>query len=358
MSPRTRWSAAVAVMAVLLGAGVYWLAPHETPAHVSTAVDAAAASTAAAPMATANASALPSTAQVQAAAQSSGFVTGLEQLPQSLQGTEVDGEILIDDQKNLHPTRGLRRLFDYFLSTVGEQPLPTVIARVEAYLRSHTPEPARAQALDLFRRYLQVLDDFRHVKQAGGTAQLDLDAVARQKAEVNQIRHRHLSNAEVQAFYGDEDALDDYTMASLRIQQNPTLSASEKARQLGDLSRQQPAALNIEQKTLQQYQQLETLTAELKARNASPQELQAMRVQLVGPEAAARLNALDQDNALWGQRVREYLQARDAIFKQNPGNSTAQTQQIEALRHSMNFSEEDQRRLPTFEQHPDLLKTP
>jgi hypothetical protein len=35
-------------------------------------------------------------------------------LPKSLQGTQVDGEIIIDENKQLVVTAGLRRLFDYF----------------------------------------------------------------------------------------------------------------------------------------------------------------------------------------------------------------------------------------------------
>lgn len=343
--------AGAAALAALLGAGVYWLAPSES-AQAPVARTAAPTS---AP-ASAPASALPDAQQIQAAQRAQGFVTGLERLPASLQGTSVDGEILIDEQKNLHVSRGLRQLFDYFLSTVGEESLPTVVARVEAYLRNHTPQPAQNQVIDLFHRYLQVLDDLRHVKQAGGSTQLDLDAVTRQKAEVNQIRHRHLSNEEIKAFYGEEDALDDYTLASLRIQQNPQLSATEKARQLADLAQQQPASLSAQQKTLQQYQQLETLTAELRARNASPQELQAMRTQLVGAEAASRLEALDQETASWNQRVSQYLSARQQILQQNASNPAAQTQQIEALRQQMGFDAEAQKRLPTFEAHPELLK--
>ena len=122
------------------------------------------------------------------------------------------------------------------------------------------------------------------------------------------------------------------------------------------LAQQQPASLSAQQKTLQQYQQLETLTAELRARNASPQELQAMRTQLVGAEAASRLEALDQETASWNQRVSQYLSARQQILQQNASNPAAQAQQIEALRQQMGFDAEAQKRLPTFEAHPELLK--
>src|SRR5688572_28455160 len=38
-------------------------------------------------------------------------------LPASLQGTTPDGEVTLDAQGRIRPTPGLRRLFDYFLSS-------------------------------------------------------------------------------------------------------------------------------------------------------------------------------------------------------------------------------------------------
>ena len=67
------------------------------------------------------------------------FITGLEDLPRSLQGTKVDGEIIIDANKQLVVTEGLRRLFDYFLSALGEEDEATIIQRVESYIRNHSP---------------------------------------------------------------------------------------------------------------------------------------------------------------------------------------------------------------------------
>ena len=85
------------------------------------------------------------------------FTTGLENLPRSLQGTEVDGEIIIDENKQLVVTEGLRRLFDYFLSALGEEDEAVIYARVESYIRSHTPEPAASQAMKIFDQYIAYL---------------------------------------------------------------------------------------------------------------------------------------------------------------------------------------------------------
>ena len=78
-------------------------------------------------------------------------------LPKSLQGTQVDGEIIIDENKQLVVTAGLRRLFDYFLSAQGEEPLTQIEQRVIAYIREHTPEPAASQAVNIFQNYLTYL---------------------------------------------------------------------------------------------------------------------------------------------------------------------------------------------------------
>ena len=45
-------------------------------------------------------------------------------LPKSLQGTQVDGEIIIDENKQLVVTAGLRRLFDYFCQHKGRAVKP------------------------------------------------------------------------------------------------------------------------------------------------------------------------------------------------------------------------------------------
>ena len=57
--------------------------------------------------------------------------TGLEGLPRSLDGTEVDGDAQADAAGHLKPDFALRRLFDYFLSTVGEEPQARVRERLD-----------------------------------------------------------------------------------------------------------------------------------------------------------------------------------------------------------------------------------
>lgn len=280
------------------------------------------------------------------------FITGLEQLPASLAGTDVDGEILIDEHKNLHVTRGLRNFFDYFLSAVGEEPLPIVVDRVKAYIRYRTPEPAQSQTIALFDQYIAYRAALGDIPEAGGTSadQLDLDAVMQQKAAEQRLRQNFFDQNTILAFFGDDDAYDQYTVQSLKIAQSSQLSEAEKAKQTADLLQQLPKHLQDSMQTSMQYQTLAQLTTQWKARAGSAAELHQIRTNLVGPEATQRLEALDQENNQWQTRIDTYLKDYRPIIN-NPQWSTEQKQlMITSLRRQQGFSDTEQLRLPAFEQ--------
>ncbi|MGB5877292.1 MAG: lipase chaperone, partial [Psychrobacter nivimaris] len=127
------------------------------------------------------------------------FVTGLENLPRSLKGTQIDGEIIIDENKQLVVTEGLRRLFDYFLSALGEEEEAVIFARVESYIRHHTPEPAASQAVTIFNQYVAYLKALPEIEkrygnlqlQATKSGELDLNAVAQQKQDIANLRQQY-----------------------------------------------------------------------------------------------------------------------------------------------------------------------
>ncbi|MBW8779630.1 MAG: lipase chaperone, partial [Burkholderiales bacterium] len=73
----------------------------------------------------------------------------------SLAGTTPDGgaRATADDALVLDPS--LIRLFDYWLTTVGEQPIASIRAQVERDLDGRLGPRAARQAKDVFARYVQ-----------------------------------------------------------------------------------------------------------------------------------------------------------------------------------------------------------
>lgn len=279
------------------------------------------------------------------------FVTGTENLPRSLEGTEVDGEIIINENKQLVVTNGLRRLFDYFLTTQGEEDLATIIARVEAYINSRVPEPARSQAISLFHKYLDYLKATANISEAGGkpASQIDINAVIAQKKQLADLQKQYFTADTIKAFFGIENIYDDYNIKLFQIAENDSLTPDQKeaARQqaLEDIPDVQ---MKTQIKQQQNFSKLMEETKKLKKAGASKEQLRQMRTKLVGAEAAARLEQLDEKRAVWEERVSSYLSQRQQILGSKE-NQTSKDLKVNELRHRM-FTENEQKRLAAYEE--------
>lgn len=261
------------------------------------------------------------------------FTTGVEGLPSSLQGTEVDGELEVDASGHLRVTGGIRRLFDYFLSAVGEEPVDTIIKRIRAYIRHKLKEPAAGEAERLLDSYIGYKRALENIPQAqAGAGQVDLDAIRRQMQQVQALRSQFFTPEVIAAFFGDEDSYDRYTLSRLEVMQNKSLSATQRAQQLAALEQQLPESMRESIKVINQVQNLDALTQEWKKRGGTPAELRQIRESIVGPEATDRLEAMDRDNAQWDQRMSAWYSERSAILANTALSDQDRQRQVEEAR--------------------------
>ena len=198
--------AIIAVVIIVIAAAVImWFKPDSQRMETAQSASIASADTSETTLSTALNS--EQTGQTASAQNQSAFITGLERLPRSLKGTQVDGEIIIDENKQLVVTEGLRRLFDYFLSAIGEEDEAVIFARVERYIRHHTPEPAASQAVAIFGNYVAYLKALPDIEkrygnlqlQASKSGELDLNAIAQQKQDVANLRQQYFDKTTIAA---------------------------------------------------------------------------------------------------------------------------------------------------------------
>ncbi len=274
-------------------------------------------------------------------------------LPKSLQGTQVDGEIIIDENKQLVVTAGLRRLFDYFLSAQGEEPLSQIEQRVIAYIREHTPEPAASQAVQIFQNYLSYLTavsqlDKPKAQQNPNVSALDLSAIKNQLRAVQQLQARYFDAKTREAFFGDEQALNDYNMTVVEANQNAQLSNDQRQAIIDKAQTAYIASVNdpnLQTKLTEQrnIDKLLAQTQQMQQQGATQSQINAMRSQYVSPEAVKRLEQLDQSEAAFAQRVATYQTQSNQILSKL-GNGAQAQQQIVALQQTM-FTPEERLRL-------------
>ncbi len=341
------------VIIVIAAAVIVWFKPDSQRMETAQSASIASADTSESTLSTALNS--EQTEQTASAQNQSAFVTGLERLPRSLKGTQVDGEIIINENKQLVVTEGLRRLFDYFLSALGEEEEATIYARVESYIRHHTPEPAASQAVAIFGNYVAYLKALPDIEkrygnlqlQASKSGELDLNAIAQQKQEVASLRQQYFDKTTIEAFFGAEDNYDDYSIEMVRINQNEQMSEAQKQAARQDYVSRLPDGA-IKTNILQQanLNELMIRTERMKAAGASPEALYNMRRELVGVPAAERLAQVDQEDANFDQRFTQYEAQKAQLLSQSANPAAAQSQ-IEQLEQQL-FDDAERKRLSGY----------
>lgn len=232
-------------------------------------------------------------------------------LPPSFSGTEVDGTLRVDAAGYLVIEEGIRLLFDYFLSAMGEEPLPITVKRLRDYITSQLQEPARQQALTLLEQYLDYKLQLVNLERDLPN-QYDL-ATLRQRADAaSALRARIFSLEAHQAFFGQEEAYDRFTLDRLAIRHDASLDDEAKAAAVDQLRQSLPEAL---QDTLlpQLQAELRTETSRLRAEGANAADIRRMRQQLVGAEATQRLEELDSRRLGWNRRIAAFQEEKSRI---------------------------------------------
>jgi lipase chaperone LimK len=277
------------------------------------------------------------------------FVTGLENLPASLHDTEVDGGFELDADGNLIITNRIRQLFDYFLSAQGEESLATIVQRLRAYIHNTLTGDAAAEAEQLLESYIGYLDDVAALDSSVTPGQpIDPAQLRAQKEQLAAIRAGRFDAVANEAFFAEEEAYDRYTLARLEVMQDENLSADERASRLAALENQLPPELQESMRDITRYQDLQTLTQEWQETDGNPANLQQMRENLIGREAAERLAKLDQERAEWQQRVDNWLREREAILSNTGVSEADKERQIDAVRNRL-FNEQEQIRVRALE---------
>lgn len=248
---------------------------------------------------------------------------GLGPLPASLADTEVDGELRADADGHLVVNIGVRRTFDYFLSTLGEESLEVIKARIAAWLVEKLPPLAAQEAWQLLLNYLSYQDALSQLPVHERTEKGVREAIKVRQ----QLRSVWLGPDVAEAFFGFEDALDNFTLARLGVMEDQTLSDEQKQQRIELLSQELPPEVRQAREQASAPVRLSEQVQALREQGGSEAEVRALREQTLGVAAADRLEQLDQERLAWQRRYDRYQQRRAAIL----GSGLAPSDQQAAL---------------------------
>ena len=267
-------------------------------------------------------------------------------LPASFVGTEVDGGLHVDASGQLIIDEDIRRLFDYFLASIGEESLAASVKRLRTYIDGQLGEPARSHAQVLLNQYLEYKRELALLERDLPRL-ASLDALRQREAALQALRARLFDAETHQAFFAREEGYNRFTLERLAIAQDARLDAEAKGQAVDRLRASLPAEL--QDAVLPQLQQeLRQHTARLQAEGASAGQIRQMRQQLVGAEATTRLEALDGQRQNWQKRLDDYLTAK-ARIQNNEGLSVGDRQAALKTLAAEHFDERERLRLEAAE---------
>ena len=240
-------------------------------------------------------------------------------LPASLKGVPAPEALDTDRAGNLVINDKIRKMFDHYLSTIGEEDITKSRDRIELLLSRQLPEPALSQALEILGGYIDykmAVDSIVQQSSLYQSGQFDGQAIAAVKAQIRRERSNYFADDVIETFFAREDQYDDYMIARSKIANNTELSETEKTEAMARLNQDSPAWLveqNVKAHKIDNYQSKERA---LHDSGAESWEIQDMRRRELGDAAAANLELLDQRRADWSARLAAYRQEVDAAMAQ------------------------------------------
>lgn len=271
--------------------------------------------------------------------------TATSELPGSLAGAGIDGGVNLDGNGRLIPDLALRRLFDQLLSLVGERPLDEIRALLATQLDALTTPEGKRQALAAFQRYLKYLGEVDSA--AARLAELPL---RERLAALSELRLQHLGSEMADAFFGDEEAYQRYTLDRRELAEDTAIGAEERAARERELLAELPPAMR---EPLLAQQRVEADLADAAAIDslaADAQERFRLRRERYGEEAAARMELLDRERVAWEARLAAYRAERERVARLDAGTRGRALDEYLA-RH---FSETEQRRIRSLQDIGEL----
>lgn len=249
------------------------------------------------PAATAKAVADALTGRPHAAATSAG---------DSLRGTAVDGALTLNAAGKAVPDRAMRRLFDYFLTRLGERSPATIRDDLRRHLQPRVGAAALAQVLAWFDAYV-ALERESAALDTGRDLRADLE-------RRRDLRRRRLGATVAQAWYGEEERRLEHAIARRALLHDRRLTPAQRAVRLHELDAAYGLAADPTRTESDTVARAMRQSAQFEAQGAEPERRYVEREAAFGPEAAQRLAELDQRRAQWNRRVAVYRAGRERVL--------------------------------------------
>ena len=237
--------------------------------------------------------------------------------------TEIAGQLRVDDHGNLIVDGQLKAYFDYFLSSVGLVTPEQAIRRLHLLFAKNLPNDAAQQAMTTLEGYLAFKEasfDFLANPIDNVQAQNDVQyRVGQLEYALNglkDLRREYMDPQAADAFFQEDEAFADYTLATQKIAINGELTILERR----ELRAQARSSLPVEMAEIAQQQEDRAQTQqglqELLNNSASTEEVAQYAYEHFSPEEAKGIVEHHQQDAHMKQQYTVYRDQVEQLQQQ------------------------------------------
>ncbi len=238
-------------------------------------------------------------------------------------GTEIAGQLRINDEGDLIADSEFKAFMDYFLSSVGEVTPEQALNRMRLLFHQQLPGDAASQAMNILQQYLAFKEASydalaQEIDQARSEydAQYRYDTLQQGLQTLYDLRREHLGNQVANDMFYEEEAYAQYTLTNMHTALNPDLTYQER-QQLRDLAKDQlPETMrNIIEEQEKQAQTMQAYNNKL-SENPSMEEMQAFAFNHFDSESAQQITQDYAQQLTLKNKYAEFLKAQEAVQTQ------------------------------------------
>ena len=267
-------------------------------------------------------------------------------LAPSLEGTEIDGQLKADANGQLILDLEVRDLFDYFMNAAADVDPELIIDHIEQLATQHLPEPAASQAMALLEDYIRYKEAALNYSRQQlappeqQTPEYQLAVLEDSFEQLKEIRRQTMSQDAVQAFFELEEAYGEYTLKTIQIQQDASLSGMQKQALMQQARQQLPEMLRQSEEEQAAQQELTAKVNSL-LNSDLDDDLLKRELEKLPLDKTTVSSALEyrQQQRQFEENYQSYALERDRLRKSGLSNSDIENE-LNALRSKYFQSEE------------------
>ncbi len=252
-------------------------------------------------------------------------------LPKSLADSPPPSSLDTNEEGQLIINMKVKRLFEFYLSAMGEDTLAECITRIRHNLSQQLQADALDTALHLLENFLQYQNNIGDIKNEFLTRysqeSYDLERVNEMKQRVRQSRSLFFSEQANNAFYKQEDAYDDYMLKKVAIRSDQSLTSDQRRAQYQLLDNDSPQWISQQEQQASLVSRVQAQEQTLRENGGDNSAIRQLRVDNYGEQAAQNLDVLDQQRTLWSSRVDQYRLESQSVLV-NTGYSQQEKNQL------------------------------